>query len=141
MNCRSRIVAGLVALGTWAGVAHGEDYPFPTLIYQPKHVRSNVATPHTMEQAGYPLEVSMMSAPSYTERYTGGYIGGGRGHGGHGRCVNEGTWGWDYTPRRPMSPHIFLNWSHGRNYQGGTQGYATDAPISIHKIKEHFSRE
>ena len=146
MFCRIRIAAGLAALGVWFLPANGlvraaEDYPFPTLIYQSKHVRSNVATPHTMHQAGHSEEVSMMSAPSYSEHYTGGYIGGGRGHGGHGRCQNEGTWGWDYAPCRQASSHIFLNWSHGRKYQGGTGGYATDGPISIAKIREHFGHE
>ncbi len=148
MFCRSRIAAGLAALGFWFLPAIGsvwaaEDYPFPTLIYQPRHVTSNVATPHTMHQAGHPQEVSVMCAPSYSEHYMGGYIGGGWGTGGHGRCSNEGTWGWDYAPFRPS--HIFLGWSHGRNSQGGTRGYATDGPISLEKLKEsvheHLSHE
>jgi hypothetical protein len=151
MFCRSRIAAGLAALGVWflpatGSTRAGEQYDFPTLIHQPKHVKSNVATPHTMHQAGHPQEVSgMLSAPSYSEHYSGGYVGGGRGRGGHGRCLNEGTWGWDYTPFRPVSSRIFLNWSHGRDYQGGTRGYATDGPKPIEEFKEsvheHFAHE
>lgn len=148
MFVRSRIAAGLLALGVGflpsAGPVRADDeYPFPTLIHRPKHVRSTVATPHTMHQAGHPQECSMMAAPSYNEHYTGGYVGGGKASGGHGRCLSEGTWGWDYTPFRPS--HTFLSWSHGRHYQGGTRGYATDGPKPLEHLKEsiheRFSHE
>jgi hypothetical protein len=139
MFCRSRIAAGLAALGVWFLTASvparaAEDYPFPTLIHQSKHVRSTVATPHTMHQAGHSSEVSAMSAPSYNERYIGGYIGGGKARGGHGRCLNEGTWGWDYAPFHPS--RILLGWSRGRHYQGGTRGYATDGPTFYPLLRE-----
>jgi hypothetical protein len=102
-----------------------------------KHVKSTEATPHTERQAGYPQEVSHFAMESYNQHYSGGFIGGGLGgRHGHERCANEGTWGWDYTPFRPMSSRIFLKWSHGRRYQGGTGSYATDGPKPLEHITE-----
>lgn len=115
------------------------------LVFKPKHVKSTQATPHTERQAGYPYCVSEISMESYNEHYSGGFVGGGSAFSGHGRCSNEGTWGWDYTPFRAMSPRIFLNWSHGRRYQGGTGAYATDGPKPLEhlteSIHEHFGSE
>ena len=102
-----------------------------------KHVKSTTATPHTIRQAGYPQWVSPVSMVSYNERYSGGYIGGGKFfHGGDEPCVHQGTWGWDYSPFRPMSSRIFLKWSNGRHYEGGTGAYATDGPKPMEHIKE-----
>jgi hypothetical protein len=102
-----------------------------------QHVKSTQATPHPMSQAGYPQEVSPISMESYNQHYNGGFIGGGKGgHGGHEPCLNEGTWGWDYNLFRPMSSRIFLKWSHGRHYQGGTGSYATDGPKPLEHITE-----
>jgi len=110
-----------------------------------KHVKSTVATPHTERQAGYPDCVSSIAMESYNDHYSGGFVGGGKAFFGHGRCAQEGTWGWDYTPFRPMSPRIFSRWSHGRHYQGGTGAYATDGPKPIEHvtetIHEHFGSE
>ncbi|WP_435009830.1 hypothetical protein P12x_001063 [Tundrisphaera lichenicola] len=141
MTCRSRIAAGLMALGFAAVLAPGtslaeDHFADHGLIYKSKHQKSNVATPHTFHQAGHPECVSAIAHPSYNEHYSGGYVGGGTSHGGRGRCANEGTWGWDYTPFRPLSPRIFLNWSHGRKVQGGTRGYATDGPKPIEEFRE-----
>ncbi len=134
MSCRSRIAAGLVAAGLLSapmvGVARAGDHDHP------HHVKSTQATPHTHRQAGYPQCVSPLAMESYNEHYSGGYVGGGMPHFGHGRCANEGTFGWDYTPFRPLSPKIFLGWSHGRHYQGGTGAYRTDGPKPLEHIKE-----
>jgi hypothetical protein len=101
---------------------------------------------HTLDRAGCPQLIGRWAAPAITERYCGGYIGGGTSyhHGGEPRCANEGTWGWDYVgghlPRR-----VFLFWSHGRRYQGGTGYYQTEAPcevpnpLSIRPLR-HFHR-
>ena len=130
MDRRGRIAAGLLALS--AGI-------IPTALageHVHEHVKSTVATPHTHKQAGYPLCISRLAVPSYNDHYSGGFVGGGKAHGGDARCPNEGTWGWDYTPFRPDGHGIFLNWSHGRRYQGGTGRYATDGPHPIHAITE-----
>ncbi len=110
------------------------------------HVKSTEATPHTMKQAGYPQDVSMIAMQSYNQHYNGGLIGGGKGgHGGHSPTLNEGTWGWDYNLFRPASSRIFLGWSHGRRYQGGSGSYATDGPKPLEHITEtvhgHFGGE
>ena len=141
MSHRSRIAAGL-AIGAIAAsgpvIALGGDHSHES-------TKSTHATPHTHEQAGYPLCVSRLAHPSYNEHYTGGYVGGGKAIGGQGRCGQEGTWGWDYTPFRASGHGVFLDWSHGRRYQGGTGRYATDGPHPIHAIseaiKEHGGKE
>lgn len=90
------------------------------------------ADKHTMERAGYPQELGHWAAPRITEKFWGGYIGGGTSwhHGGEPRCFDEGTFGWDYVgghlPRR-----VFLAWSHGRRYQNGTGSYQTEAPCEV----------
>jgi hypothetical protein len=136
MSCRSWIAAGLVTLGLSANpaglAAFAEDHEHE---HGHKHPKSTVATPHTWEQAGYPLEVGM-AMESYNEHYSGSYVGGGSLFGHHVRCSDAGTWGWDYTPFRPMSSRIFLSWSHGRRYQGGTGNYKTDGPKPMEHIKE-----
>jgi hypothetical protein len=133
MRDRSWIAAGLASLalvvGASAGTSRGDDHAH-------KHEKSTTATPHTIRQAGYPQCVSPVSMVSYNEHYSGGYIGGGKAHGGHEPCRNEGTWGWDYTPFRPMSSRIFLKWSHGRHEQGGVGAYATDGPKPLEHITE-----
>lgn len=133
MDGRYRIATSLVALGSFVAcptsdVIGGE--------HSHKHVKSTEATPHTARQAGYPQCVSPISMVSYNEHYSGGFIGGGKAFGGHERCANEGTWGYDYTPFRPMSPRLFLKWSHGRHYQGGGGPYATDGPKPLEHITE-----
>lgn len=133
---RSSIALGATVLGFLlsaeiASVEAGE------LFHRHKHEKSTQATPHTEHQAGHPHEVSEIAAISYNEHYSGGYVGGGKGgHGGHERCAQEGTWGWDYTPFRPMSSRIFLKYSHGGRYQGGTGSYATDGPKPIEHLTE-----
>jgi hypothetical protein len=144
MRSRSWIAASLAALGLFANPSTGIA---PAGEHSHKHEKSTTATatPHTFRQAGYPQCVSPIAMESYNEHYSGGFIGGGKAIGGHERCANEGTWGWDYTPFRPMSSRIFLKWSHGRHYQGGTGAYATDGPKPIEHITEtihsHFGGE
>ena len=141
MSCRSWIAAGFLAVGLplnpMVGITLGGDHDH---VY---HVKSTQATPHTERQAGYPQCVSPIAMESYNDHYSGGYVGGGKALHGHGRCANEGTWGWDYTPFHSMSPRKFLGWSHGRHYQGGAGAYATDGPKPMEHIKEtvheHFS--
>lgn len=146
MHSRRRIAAGLAALGIWAspatGPARGQDHEHK---HGHSHPKTTQATPHTHQQAGYPQCISPLAIPSYNEHYSGDYVGGGKSHGGQGRCLHEGTWGWDYTPFRPMSSRIFMNWSHGRHEQGGTGRYATDGPKPLEHITEsvheHLSHE
>jgi hypothetical protein len=142
MQSRSLIAAGLAALGLVANLSTGLA---PADDHSHQHVKSTTATPHTERQAGYPHCVSPVSMVSYNEHYSGGYIGGGKTFGGHQPCANEGTWGWDYSPFRPMSSRIFMKWSHGRHYEGGAGAYATDGPKPIEHIKEtvhgHFGVE
>ena len=135
MSSRSEFAASLVAVGLFAGpmigVAPAGDHE-----HGHKHPKSTLATPHTFHQAGHPEVVSPIAMESYNQHYSGGYVGGGKAHGFHQRCANEGTWGWDYTPFRPLSSKIFLGWSHGRHYQGGGGPYATDGPKPLEHITE-----
>jgi hypothetical protein len=137
--------AGLLTLGlllATSGITRAGD---PDREHKHKHQRSTVATPHTWEQAGYPQFVSPIAMPSYNDHYSGSYVGGGLAFGGHDRCAIDGTFGWDYTPFRPLSQRIFLGWSHGRHYQGGGGPYRTDGPKPLEHItetvNEHFGRE
>jgi hypothetical protein len=80
---------------------------------------------HTDARAGDPRTVSAHARPSNGPAYVGYQVGGGTACAGCDRRPEEGTWGWDYSghwlPRR-----VFLNWSHGRRYQGGTGSYRVD---------------
>jgi hypothetical protein len=80
---------------------------------------------HSHARAGKPLCVSPHATPTNGPGYLGYYVGGGTACRGCSRGHEEGTWGWDYEgvhlPRR-----VWLSWSHGRRYQGGTGSYRTD---------------
>ena len=103
--------AGLVlALG--AGTARPGDAPTP---------------PEPPCQRDYHLGVSVLARPSRTPEYVGYYVGGGCGKGGDPRLPTEGTWGWDYQGRC-FARRVWLNWCHGRRYQGGAGSYQTDGP-------------
>jgi hypothetical protein len=86
-----------------------------------------IEDPH--QRAGNPQHVSCLAIPSNNASYVGYYVGGGSPlpRCADARCVNEGTWGWDYRgfliPRR-----VILGWWHGSHYQGGVEGYKTDGP-------------
>jgi hypothetical protein len=133
MRSRSWIAAGLAALGLV--VMPSTRTSLAGDLFH-KHEKSTTATPHTFRQAGYPQCVSPVSMVSYNEHYSGGYVGGGKFLGGQEPCPHQGTWGWDYTPFRPMSSRIFLKWSNGRHYEGGTGAYATDGPKPLEHITE-----
>jgi hypothetical protein len=136
MSRRSWITIGSVLLGILT-LAGNQPVQADDQQHSHKHVKSTVATPHTMKQAGYPQEVSIISMESYNQHYRGGLIGGGKGgHGAHTPSLSEGTWGWDYNLFRPLSSRIFLGWTHGRRYQGGSGSYATDGPKPLEHITE-----
>jgi hypothetical protein len=108
----------------------------------PGHPR---AIEHTHERAGYPLCISAHAKPTNTPDYVSDYVGGGKGraHGGEPRRVEEGTWGRDYLGFCPPR-HVWLGWSHGRCYQGGTGAYETDGPfvpdvigLTVSKLRNH----
>ena len=81
--------------------------------------------------APFPPAIRPHAVPSNTRNYVGYYQGGGSVFRAEPRYLNEGTWGWDYAGIvRPK--HIFLNWSHGRRYQGGTGAYRTVGPSPLH---------
>jgi hypothetical protein len=79
------------------------------------------------ERAGFPLCVGNFAQPSVTEDYSVGYVGGGSLFAGYLRFPSEGTFGLDYAGRW-FSRKTWLQWSHGRRYQGGAGAYATDGP-------------
>jgi len=84
--------------------------------------------PHTQHRAGHPFLVSPHAEPSNTESFNGYYVGGGAAWHGEPRYLEEGTWGWDYVGGH-LSRNVFLQWSHGRRYQGGSGAYQTDGPV------------
>jgi hypothetical protein len=75
----------------------------------------------------YLLEVSPLAKPGRTPAYVGYYVGGGSPchHNGDARLPGEGTWGWDYSGSC-LHRRVWLDWFHGRRYQGGTGSYRTD---------------
>jgi hypothetical protein len=78
-------------------------------------------------RTGDPLCVSHHARPTHLPAYVGYYVGGGSACGGCDRRIEEGTWGRDYEgvllPR-----HVWLRWTHGGRYQGGTGAYDPDGP-------------
>jgi hypothetical protein len=93
---------------------------------------------NTFDRAGFPQMLSNHAIPTNTINECGHYVGGGGGgllHRAGPRCVNEGTWGWDYVGRFPPR-RVFPAWNHGRRYQGGTGRYRTDPPFEIPNIFE-----
>lgn len=83
-------------------------------------------------RAGNPQCLRRVTIPSNTRFYGGYYVGGGTPTQGGGRCVEDGTWGWDY-PGILFTKKIALNWTrHGRP-QGGTGSYKTDGPKLKHE--------
>ena len=135
MDCRSWVVVGIASVGLLAS-------PMGRVVSAGEHVhhrpKSTQPTPHTVEQAGFPQEVSCIAKKSYGPHYSGGYVGGGTSFGGTGRCGHQGTFGWDYTPFSPLTSRIFLNWSSGRRVQGGFGAYKTDGPKPVERVHERF---
>ena len=67
--------------------------------------------------------------PSDTGRYIGYWVGGGCAiwHKAEPPCLDEGTWGWDFTGGL-FQRRVDLGWWHGRRYQGGIGAYKTEGP-------------
>jgi hypothetical protein len=84
---------------------------------------------------GAPPCVSFCAKPSDTGLYVGYYVGGGVACHGGPRLLNEGTWGWDYCGCL-LHPTIFLHWTHGFRYQGGTGSYQIDGPELLKRHKK-----
>jgi hypothetical protein len=81
-------------------------------------------------RSGCPQTVRRWAIPStLANQYSGGYVGGGVPCLGESRYVDEGTWAIDYDGL--LHKHVWLRWTHGRRYQGGTTGYQTDGPKLI----------
>ncbi|MEQ9379575.1 MAG: hypothetical protein RJP95_01840 [Pirellulales bacterium] len=83
------------------------------------------------KRSGHPQRISWLARPSNTPKYYGDYVGGGTAIGGDPRTLQEGTWGWDYDGY-VFPARIWLQWSHGRRYQGGTGAYKTEGPHILH---------
>ena len=87
------------------------------------------------------VRLAASSMVSYNEHYSGGYVGGGQGRRRAARAPTRGpgagtTRRSDHRPRR-----IFLGWSNGRRYQGGTGRYRTDGPKPIeHRLRGRARR-
>lgn len=105
------LVQGGMVLGIWSGLAVGQEPPAPP---PPGY-------------GAYPLCVAPWAQPGRTPAYVGYYVGGGLPKRGEPNCPDEGTWGWDYQGRC-LRRRVWLWWSHGRRYQGGTGAYQTDGP-------------
>jgi hypothetical protein len=83
------------------------------------------------QRAGCPESVAPWAVPSNTKHYGGYYVGGGAPRHGEGRCIDEGTWGWDYLGFA-LPKNVALGWWHGRREQGGEGAYRTDGPHVVH---------
>jgi hypothetical protein len=84
-------------------------------------------------RAGCPQTLRRHAVASNHPHFWGWWVGGGTAIGGEGPCENDGTWGWDYEGGI-YSRRVWLNWSHGRRYQGGTGAYKTDGPkLELHE--------
>ena len=84
-------------------------------------------------RAGCAHNVGWWAVPGTNCRnYAAGYVGGGAVIDGDGPDqFADGTWGLDYVgivvPKK-----VFLNWWHGRKFQGGSGAYETDGPHLKH---------
>lgn len=83
-------------------------------------------------RAGNPQCLRRVTIPSNTRFYGGYYVGGGTPTRGGGRCLEDGTWGWDY-PGILFPKKIALNWTRNGRPQGGTGAYKTDGPKLKHE--------
>ncbi|HEV3165654.1 MAG TPA: hypothetical protein VGZ22_16625 [Isosphaeraceae bacterium] len=109
-----------------AGICH-EHYHIPYQHPADAGAEAYYYANDTLRRAGNPQCLSHHAAPSTTPNYSGYYVGGGSAHGGGPRCVEEGTWGWDYVGGH-LPRHVYLRWTHGRRDQGGTGSYKVDGP-------------
>ncbi len=96
------------------------------------------------QQAGNPTGVAWWAIPSDTGSYVVYRVGGGCPIPGLADrpLAHEGTFGWDYIGRW-LPQNVFLGWWHGRQYQGGADGYRTDGPPLNHgegTLRSFFDR-
>ena len=90
------------------------------------------ATTGQLKRAGHPHLLSTIAKPGDTHHHHGYYVGGGSASHAksRARCLDEGTWGWDYIghwlPRR-----VGLDWWAKPKYQGGSGSYEPDGPKLI----------
>jgi len=77
--------------------------------------------------AGYSMLVRPHAICSNTSHYGGYWVGGGKPYSGASPFSDEGTFSWDYFGVL-FTKRVALNWSHGRQYQGGAGAYKTDGP-------------
>ena len=80
-----------------------------------------------MCRAGCANQIAPWARYTYNERYWGQYLGGSVPVCGGERCVHEGTWGVNYSPRYSK---IRLNWSQGARHQDGGGQYQPDGKVS-----------
>lgn len=86
---------------------------------------------HTMERAGYPMEVSKCATVVETCAYVGYPVGGGAPCKGGSPGPTDGTFGWDYQGRC-FKRHVFL-WWYRYKPQGFDGAYKTDGPRPCEK--------
>ncbi len=78
-------------------------------------------------RAGFPNCIGRFAKPSTDAYHQVGYVGGGTLFGGSSRCIDEGTFGMDYSGYW-FSRKTWLKWSHGDRHQGGAGRYETEGP-------------
>jgi hypothetical protein len=84
-----------------------------------------------------PPRIACWATPSNIKAYFGYYVGGGSAFCRGEPCLaTEGTWGWDYRGRC-LPQCVFLQWWHGRRYQGGAGAYRIDGPPVLKALSEH----
>ena len=81
-------------------------------------------------RAGFPNCIGLFAKPSTDPYHQVGYVGGGTLFGGSSRCIDEGTFGMDYSGHW-FSRKTWLKWSHGNRHQGGAGRYETEGPRLI----------
>jgi hypothetical protein len=125
MHARHRVLffSPALALGLLSGVLRADQQPEIA-------GGGNSAIPQ-----GPPPRVACYAIRSDDGHYFGYYVGGGKACRGQPRCINEGTWGWDYAGL-VLPQRVFLQWSHGRCYKGGVGAYKIDGPQPLKKIVE-----
>lgn len=86
----------------------------------------SVAQADCAEQSAGPPPVAWWARSASNPHWCAGYVGGGTLFKGEPRYLDEGTWGLDYQAKLLTRTRVWLDWSHGRKYQGGNGAYRTD---------------
>src|SRR5258708_4852301 len=85
------------------------------------------APEHTHQRAGCSDQIAPWAKPANTDKYAGGYIGGGCLWRGEGRDpVADGTWGWDFVGGGCRPGRFFLGWCHENCRKAKTGTYRTE---------------